>query len=522
MVILQCLYTSYSRKTNNLFLCKKQNPMRLHTILLALLFPMIVCAQKANVQRYEFQENNNEYVQCIPFGTDGFLLHSQFDEKQTVKKQTVFTFTKYDTTCTKLNSADIIVPSRKSAYLDYRNNENYYFLSYQTSGTYSVSIVSAKTLTTSTIQGKFPKNTIIQAFRAVGDYVYILGKTKELPMLLIQNTKTNEISFGKIIPLTKRNFSIMSFEINEETNEVYIFTKDALKNDRLVKMYIYKDGAKIHESLLKSTQADKYIVSASASRLEDGSCLISGTYGNTAKNNDISVGLFITKKNLDGSIAFTKYINYLDINNFTSYLPDKRQEKIEKKQERRTAQDKKLELNYLMTPHKIIEQNGEFILVGESYYPTYREECEYQPSPNGQMEMFCFPVFDGYQYTHFFALAFNEKGDLLWSNAAPMDIDYKPYSVVHFLAINSKQDYIQTMYSSWDKIFINIFHANGTNTNQEISFVDDSEKMLHSTSRNRYWYDNVFISYGNQGIKDKEEHEKRQFFYFEKVTIPHE
>lgn len=67
--------------------------------------------------------------------------------------------------------------------------------------------------------------------RAVGDYAYILGVTKDLPMLLCQNIQTGETSFGKIIPLNKRNFEIISFEINEDTQEVYLFTKDIAKNE---------------------------------------------------------------------------------------------------------------------------------------------------------------------------------------------------------------------------------------------------------------------------------------------------
>ena len=84
--------------------------------------------------------------------------------------------------------------------------------------------------------------------RAFGDYIYFLGFTKDLPLLICQNIATNEITFGKIIPLNKRKFSIISFEINTDNGEAYLFTKDEFKSDRIVKFYTYQNGVKTLET----------------------------------------------------------------------------------------------------------------------------------------------------------------------------------------------------------------------------------------------------------------------------------
>ena len=479
----------------------------------------LLFAQNVVVNRIEGSEDTLGFYGCIPFAEQGMLLKAYYSEKNINRKLDVFTYEKFDTSFHKITSVDVAVPAKKSAYLDYTSSTHHYKLAYQTSGTYSVSIISVGDMKTWTIHGKFPKNTAIHSMRAVGEYVYLLGNTKDLPILVCQNIKTNEVTFGKIIPLTKRKFSIVSFEVNEATEELYLFTKDEVKNDRLIKMYIYKNGEKTFETMLKSADADKYIVSAFASRLHDDSFVISGTYGTSSKNSDVSVGIFIMKMTNEGRTDFVKFINYLDIQNFTSYLSTRKQEKIEKKQERKQSQNKELELNYLMVPHNIIEQDGNYVLVGEAYYPTYRQECQYMLGPNGQT-MYCYPVFDGYQYTHFFLLGFNEQGEPLWSNAAPMDIEDKPYYVKRFLSVNQKPNtVVQLGYSTWKEIFLYNFKDGEKLDEETISFVNEDEKLIHSSTQTRHWYNDVFLAYGIQKIKNKEK-ERREVFFIEKIQIP--
>lgn len=492
--------------------------------LTSILFCLILCssvgyAQDLHRERKEFQENTITYYGCIPFGTDGMLLKTLDETTQTSGKIDIYTYVKYDTAFQIVNTTNVTLPARKANYIDYTNSENHYSLAFQTSGAYTLTIINAQTLATKTIQGKLPKNTMIQSIRAVGDYVYFQGFTKELPILIAQNIQTEELIFGKIIPLSKRNFSIISFEINEESGEAYLFTKDALKNDRLIKFYIYKDGQKTFETIVKSNEPDKYIVSAFASRLHDNSYLLSGTYGNTSRNTATSVGIYISKIATNGTIEFTKYINYLDINNFTSYLSEKRQEKIEKKQERLNNRSKELEINYLMIPHKIIEENNTYALVGEAFYPTFRQECQHISAPGGPT-MHCYQVFDGYQYTHFFLLGFNANGELLWSNSAPMYINDKPYTPLRYLSINKESQNLKLVYSSWDKLYLHTYQSGEETQAENFPYINADEKLLLSTCRNRYWYGNTFLSFGNQKIKNKEEHNKRDIFFIEKLNIP--
>ena len=476
-------------------------------------------AQPIHTERIEYSEDSANLYDCIPFKTDGILLKTIELNKQASKKNEVLTYVKYDTAFHKISSTDITLPSKRTARLYHTNNAMHYDMRYRNSGEYTISAIAAHDLSTHTIHGKMPKSTTVSYMRGIGDYVYILGFTKELPILLIQNIHTGETEFGKIIPLNKRHFSIFSFEINEDTQEVYLFTKDEGKNEKLVKFYVYKDGKKTNEKIIKSPDSEKQIISAFASQLNDGSYLISGTYGNASKRNDTSTGLFIMNQTKNGETRFFRFINYLDIYNFTSYLSERKQEQIEKKAEKKAAQNKEYEINYLMTPHNIIEQNGEYVLVGEAFYPTYEQRCEYYTSPSGGQTMRCYTEFDGYQYTHYFMLGFDSEGQTLWSNSAPMNIAYKPFNIVQFLSINQNNPYVRIIYSSWNNIVLHNYNAGKEVSNTTLSFTDENEKLINSSSLTKSWYENTFISSGAQKIKDKEEREKRKIFFIEKIQF---
>lgn len=172
-----------------------------------------------------------------------------------------------------------------------------------------------------------------------------------------------------------------------------------------------------------------------------------------------------------------------------------------------------------MAPHKIIEKDGSYVLVGEAYSPTYRQECQYINTGMGQT-MHCYPVFDGYLYTHFFVLGFNELGDVLWSNSAPLDIDEKPFYIKKYLAVNTQNPNLQILYSTWDKIYLHNYNNGELLSLEEIPFTNDEEKLLDSTSKSRYWYGNKFISFGAQKIKNKDDKAKREIFFIEQIEIP--
>lgn len=464
-------------------------------------------------------ENSYYYKRIIPFAEQGCIIKSI--ERERWKQQCTYHIDKFDTTLTKQDSTEYTIKTNKSEIIEYASKTDFYTISYSYTGRCSIVHFPCNDISKQTVLSlQIPKRIVISDIRVAGDYIYLLGRNaKSIPMMLIIHRYKGTLAFGKILSFSKKNFSILSFECNEENNEVYVFTKDYIKNTPLIKLYIYKDGEAKEEQKIQSPREDVYFTSAFASRLNDKSLLISGTYATTQRNTAASVGLYLMKLNDSATIDFVKLVNYLDIENFTSYLSTHKQKRIEKIRERKSSQDEELEMNYLMTPHKIIEQNGEFVLVAESYTPTFRMECNYISTPTG-MTSHCYQVFDGYDYSHFFLYAFDENGNTLWSNAQPMHIDYKPFSITQFLSINKDPRSLLVMYPTVQAIEMFRYEKGRKISQDTIALVKDDEKLLRSSSKTVHWYNNNFLSYGSQKIKNLDEKTKRDVFFFEKVTIP--
>ena len=116
-------------------------------------------------------------------------------------------------------------------------------------------------------------------------------------------------------------------------------------------------------------------------------------------------------------------------------------------------------------------------------------------------------------------LGFDSEGQTLWSNSAPMNIAYKPFNIVQFLSINQNNPYVRIIYSSWNNIVLHNYNAGKEVSNTTLSFTDENEKLINSSSLTKSWYENTFISFGAQKIKDKEEREKRKIFFIEKIQF---
>ena len=116
---------------------------------------MFVNAQSSHFERIEMPDSDVEYYSCIPFD-ECVLLKLTDDTKQTGRKNTVFTFQKYDTVFQYKSLADVTLQTKRSAFLEYTTKDAHYSLSYQISGTYTISVVSVKELSVQYLHGKLP------------------------------------------------------------------------------------------------------------------------------------------------------------------------------------------------------------------------------------------------------------------------------------------------------------------------------------------------------------------------------
>ena len=274
-----------------------------------------------------------------------------------------------------------------------------------------------------------------------------------------------------------------------------------------------------------SSNFTQIITDATASFISDGKYVITGTY--SSNNSTTSEGMYFSIVN-NGAIELIKFYNFLDLDNFTNYLSEKAQNKIEAKKKRKEKKGKEYNLQYLLAPHNVILVDDGYIYLAEAYYPTYRTEYYTTTTVvNGVSSTVTrsSTVFDGYQYTHAFLAKFNKDGQKQWDQSFPMQLTYKTYSVKRFINIaDNQQNSIKLVFSNGKNIYSKKFSFDGEvlqdKESSELETEISGDKTKRSYSSMRYWYDDYFLAYGTQVIKNTENSKvdrKRKVFFVNKL-----
>ncbi len=223
-------------------------------------------------------------------------------------------------------------------------------------------------------------------------------------------------------------------------------------------------------------------------------------------------------------IEFIEFYDYLKLDNFLSYLPERKQKRIEKKKKKKEKRGKELFFNYLIADHEIKVLEDGYLFLGEAYYPTYRTES-YTTYVNGSPVTRTRTVFDGYQYTHAVLARFDKMGKMEWGQTFEMNPQTKPYYAKRFISTPEVvDDGISMVFASGSKIYTKVVNEEGITIDDEeseqIELQKEGDEIKYSSSNLDYWYKDFFLAYGYQKIKNKEERgkdRKRKIFFMTKI-----
>ena len=479
-------------------------------------------------KRIEFElKDGYSGEKIIEFGKLGFIISSYNEENEGDKTEWKFELYNTDLKLVKSKSINL---SRKF-YVDERfvDKNRIYTLFKDRKGNYVVVTIDAKTLEVTKVDGNVPKKSRISGMAILGDFAFFKTSIKKESFLFSVNWKTGKKNFIPVnIPRIKpKNLSLWNFQMLEESNEIFLFVR-AIVDKRKQDIYIIKlnDKGQKEDTYNLTENIDQNIVSINASQLSNGKYIFTGTY--SKKYLGRSEGMFFCQ-GTKGKIDFIKLYNFLELENFLSYLPEKKKKKIEKKKKKKERKGKEYVISYQIAPHGIIELEDGYMFIGEAYYPTYRTETYYVTTYiNGVATRTpqYRTVFTGYQYTHAVIGKFDLEGKLVWDQTFKMWSTSKPFYVKRFISIaEKKQSSIKLAYSSHNKIFTKSFNFDGKVLDdfqsEEIKMAYDGDESKWTNSNLSYWYDNFFIAYGSQKIKNKEDKKKvkkkRKIYFVSKI-----
>lgn len=501
--------------------------MRLITALLVAIFYFFLPIVKAQVEqplRVEIEvESEKEDNAVIPAGENGLVMYTLTNERVKERNKFKWLFSGY--------SPDF-KETWRSAYIineSYSIRERYYsdgFL-YLLFGRYNredvvTAIVDVKTGMIKSIPGKLPKKFVVQSFRVYNGEAYISGSLRKSPSLIFA-----DLNRGSYTNLPMKFEGVANFEsidydtLSRKVNIVYTVNR---RNVKYVVIRSFKRTEMVGDLAIKPEGNDN-LLSGKITTISENEKVIIGTYG--VRGNSGSSGLYFARL-LNDSQFIINYYNFTDFGRFFDFLSKKEKEKIQRKKEKKEAKGKELNLEYQLLVHDLIQKDGEYLMVAEAYYPTYRTEpYTYTTVINGVpiIQTRYITVFDGWLYTHAIIAGFDKEGRLMWDNSIEMG-DFKTFNLEPRVSISTANDEIVLTYGTFEEIKTKVIRGQEVvDAKDELAIktgYDDDIVRRGVLSNVTYWYDKYFIVWGFQRIKnagDGSMRGRRTVFYFNKVAF---
>ncbi|MBK8808368.1 MAG: hypothetical protein IPO21_17770 [Bacteroidales bacterium] len=504
----------------------------MYAFCLFMLFSLNSVAQVELVKRIEIEEKDPGYKYSFFKHNDEAGFISYISENKSEKTYT-FHFDKVDNAFNKKKSVEISIPKSFDNHMYASDTTKLYLLMYNfKKGKYDLRVLDKNKLEiVATYTGVFPKKAKLRNISAVnGKLVMVFGlkKFKETVMQILDPVTGNtKMIVPPVADFKRSNYKAFSRIDKGDTYELHL-QYEIKEEGKDYKYFIYRydiNGDMIgSKPMVFSLNEGKEISSIRFTRSggNDG-YLISGTY---SSNGESTEGLFTGRVSENGVVEFMKLHNLLDLEHFTDFMSERKQERIERRKEKAEARGKTLVYKGLATVHGFYYTNEKNYLVAEFYYPTYRTET-YTVFVNGKATTQTRTVFDGYQYTHALVASVTDEGNLEWTNIFEMWVAYKPYSVMQLIRKNATDDgVLELSYANGSNMrFISFSEKGETLREKEVVFIEtgkDDEVVKVSTQTNiQHWFDNYYVVNGYQKVKDNEREEgekkRRKVYYFNLV-----
>lgn len=352
------------------------------------------------------------------------------------------------------------------------------------------------------VRSLVPMNTLTH-FEVVGNAALVAGMINFRPTIVHYDFETGK---SKVIPgIYKGESELLELKVDERTKtfNVLIAEKTFDKLFTVTLMSFDADGVLLQNTKLEP-EKERSLIFAGSTPFKEEEIMVTGTYSH--KRSHYSRGIFIAKVDELGNHDIA-YYSYADLDNFFSYMPARREARVRRKIERKKINGKKAKFNYRMLVREVIEKDGNYVMIGEAFYPMYRNSSFY-----GFYDPFHYTRnsnFMGYKFTHAIVIGFDSEGKVLWDNSFEIN-DVESYDLAEVVKVGIEGDKVILLYlyegvirskviqngevlegKSSDDIKLNSDTAKVSNTFDEYGGIDN-------------WFDDCFYAYGIQRIRSKD------------------
>jgi hypothetical protein len=350
---------------------------------------------------------------------------------------------------------------------------------------------------------------------------FILGTVKNVPCILVYNmlTGTQHVTF--IPGLGKKNrVSFLGSDEAAPSLQVMFFNYNPKKIDAQYIASINEFGEVENPSVSINAQKNKLLIDGNVTWIDEHTSLICGA---TGENSSIAKGMYILEVK-DGQVVRRSDFDFNDFKDFYAQFNEKIQRRIERKKSRK----KNFESECYMVTHPVVFNENAWTIVGEVFYPTYRQEYR-TTYVNGKPVMQTVSVFDGFQYTNAVVLQVSQELEKIKDYTFSLSISDKPHYVKEFIRTAQVGSKLNFYYA--DKF--NFGHVSLENGGLEesplIDIVDSKKDMKESekitsllNSNVEYWYEDFYLITETFRSKDRDEsvgNKRKEFVQFKKIKI---
>lgn len=488
-------------------------------LLMGLLWLEDVYGQSKSRLEFEIKPNQPQ-PEIVPIERLGIIVFNPSKEKKEDGLSNI-KFTFYNTNFEKVWERDVV--SNKKLNLNfYEYFDGGFYLIFNNVTKESLQVVKIDPATAEITNYEFyvVKGTTINDFVVKDDKVVIGGSIKNSPLIQQMDLNTKKT---KTLPsiVEGKSVEVLEVFINSKTNAMSAVISSTFNRNKNVIVRTYRKNPSKFDDLVISSNKKFDFHTARVTNLNAGEKLVMGSYG--YRKNSNTQGFFIAKFVADRQ-EFLKFYSFTELNNFFSFLGDREKVKIENKAERKKQKGKDLKINYRLLTHELISQGDQYIMIGEAYYPVYVTErfIDYF----GYRRYYNYrTVFDGNQFTHAVIAGFSKTGDLLWDHSFKIN-DIKTRNLKEKVKAYVESDEITLFYNLEGNINKLTIQDNKVDNREETlalatEYQNDRIKRADIGSA-EYWYDNYFIAWGYQKIKNLDNLEvkkKRNIFYINKMSF---
>ena len=511
-------------------------------LFILLIFGFYTYAQKLDAVRIEVPSDiNAEQFHVEPIGNNGLLIFYESGEVSKDNKRKWY-FGLFDTSLKQQWLKFVPLFDKMEFISTEKLNGNIYFLFKNINserfefGFYEIVVYNLKKQSFTQLTGSIPLKAEVVGFEIIGNTACIaLNLKKNATDIAFINLSTGDVSpvhINEGIP-----GYIEALYADKAAGVFYVAIKQN-KDRRYITDHLIRysnEGVLLSEMKIDNPESIKYFRDYVFVPRNNNEFLIFGTYdiltGRTLSFKDIedeneakNAGMFFINI-VDGKQESLFFYDFMGFSNIKGAirLDDISSIKLQDDTLQSFTGNQLVSTTFNLNEPKVFKtDNDNYIFSAEAYRPYYRTETRMDYDFYGRPYPYTYNVFSGYDFYDVIVAAISPDGKLLWNNDFPIE-DVLSYSIKENTVVFEDDNFITMAYVNNGDVIsqtiqgpVDIDRSKmkiGTNFPQDRISQDENNRIVN-------WYDNYFLIYGYQKLKNRTlgEQSTRVVFFANKIT----